>query len=58
MAVEGRILTVGGELLEREVQTLCIHGDEPTAAAVAGAIKAALAQAGAEVAPLPKVLGL
>ena len=57
MAIEGKILTVGGKLLPAQVETLCIHGDEPTAAAVAGAIKVALAAAGAEVAILPKVLG-
>jgi UPF0271 protein len=56
MAVDGQILTVGGKLLARSVQTLCIHGDEPTAAAVAGAIKAALADAGVGVATLPKVM--
>jgi UPF0271 protein len=57
MVTEGQILTVGGKLLPRTVQTLCIHGDEPTAAAVAGAIRTALSQAGVEVAPLPRVLG-
>ena len=57
MAVAGEILTVGGKILQRPVQTLCIHGDEPTAAAVATAIKAALADAGAKIAALPKVMG-
>jgi 5-oxoprolinase (ATP-hydrolysing) subunit A len=57
MAVEGQILTVGGKRLPARVDTLCIHGDEPTAAAVAGGIKSALAAAGVEIAALPKILG-
>lgn len=56
MAIDGRILTVGGKLLPCRVETLCIHGDEPTAVAVAGAIKAALAAAGATIATLPEVM--
>ena len=58
MAIEGRILTVGGKSLPRRVDTLCIHGDEPTAVAVAGAIKAALTASGAEIASLPRVMGV
>ncbi|HVJ52604.1 MAG TPA: 5-oxoprolinase subunit PxpA [Aliidongia sp.] len=55
MVLEGRILTVGGKLIERSVQTLCIHGDEPTAAKVAGAVRSALTAAGVDIAPLPKI---
>jgi 5-oxoprolinase (ATP-hydrolysing) subunit A len=57
MARSGEIRTVGGHILQRPVQTLCIHGDEPTAAAVAGAVRAALAAAGIRVAALREVLG-
>jgi UPF0271 protein len=56
MVVAGEIRTVGGKILKRSVDTLCIHGDEPTAAAVAGAIKAALIAAGVEIAALPRVV--
>jgi UPF0271 protein len=52
MAVAGEIRTAGGKILRRPVQTLCIHGDEPGAAAVAGAIRAALVAAGLRLAPL------
>jgi UPF0271 protein len=58
MAVAGEIRTVGGRVLKRSVQTLCIHGDEPTAAAVASAIRAALAAAGVRIAGLREVLGV
>jgi UPF0271 protein len=56
MVLEGRIRTVGGQLLDRSVQTLCIHGDEPTAAAVAGAIRDALTGNGVRILPLPQIL--
>lgn len=56
MAVAGEIRTIGGKILKRRVQTLCVHGDEPTAEAVAGAVRAALEAAGVTVAPLARVL--
>ena len=55
MALAGEIRTIGGRILKRRVQTLCIHGDEPTATAVAGAIRAALIGAGVRLAALPEV---
>jgi 5-oxoprolinase (ATP-hydrolysing) subunit A len=56
MAQAGEIETVGGTVLARPVQTLCIHGDEPRAAAVAQAIRAALTAAGIAIKPLAEVL--
>jgi UPF0271 protein len=58
MALSGEIRTVGGQILKRPVQTLCIHGDEPTATAVAGAVRAALVAAGVRIAPLPEVVSV
>jgi UPF0271 protein len=57
MAVAGEIRTVSGKILARQVQTLCIHGDEPTAVAVATGIKTALLDAGVQIANLSKVMG-
>ncbi len=56
MALDGKIKTVGGKLLDRSVQTLCIHGDEPTAAAVAGAIRTALTERGVRILALPQMM--
>jgi|HubBroStandDraft_1064217.scaffolds.fasta_scaffold01920_9 UPF0271 protein len=56
MALAGEIRTIGGRILKRPVQTLCIHGDEPTAAAVAAAIRAVLVGAGVRIAALREVL--
>lgn len=50
---EGRITTRSGKVVACEVDTLCIHGDEPTGAAIARAVRAALEEAGYEIAPLP-----
>jgi UPF0271 protein len=57
MALDGQIRTRSGKLLDRPVQTLCIHGDEPTAAAVAGAVRDALVARGVRIAPLPQMFG-
>jgi UPF0271 protein len=52
MATTGEIRTIGGLILKRPVQTLCIHGDEPSAVAVATAIRSALIAAGIRIAAL------
>jgi 5-oxoprolinase (ATP-hydrolysing) subunit A len=56
MVLRGEIRTAGGKTLKRPVQTLCIHGDEPTAGVVASAIRAALIAAGVTIAPLPRIV--
>jgi UPF0271 protein len=55
MALRGEIRTASGKILKRPVQTLCIHGDEPTAGVVASAIREALIAAGVTIAQLPQV---
>ena len=45
----GEVLALDGTPLALEAQTLCIHGDNPDAVAIASAIRAALAQAGVTV---------
>jgi UPF0271 protein len=49
MAVEGAVKAVDGSRVPIEPQTLCLHGDTPGAVEHAGAVRAALAQAGVEV---------
>lgn len=51
MVVEGRVKSVGGEDLDVEVDSLCIHGDAPGAVEKARAIEQALAAAHVEIAP-------
>ena len=52
MVREGRITAMSGKVLETRCDSLCVHGDEPTAVAVARACRAALEAAGVEIAPL------
>jgi UPF0271 protein len=49
---DGTVRTVTGESIELRVDTLCIHGDSPNAIAVAGAVRAAFAEAGIGIKPL------
>jgi len=49
IAREGRVTTIAGSAMDLPVETLCMHGDTPGAAAVAAAVREALAAAGVEV---------
>ena len=49
---QGWVQTLDGERLTLEVDTLCIHGDNPQAVAIAGAIRTALAEHGVTLARL------
>lgn len=55
MVVDGHVEAIDGTSLALAVDTLCIHGDEPTAPAVATAVAAALRAAGVATAPLPEL---
>lgn len=45
----GRVETLSGQTLEVNIETLCIHGDNPNAVAIANAVRAALEKAGFEI---------
>ena len=49
MATEGRVEALDGGYFEFEVDTLCIHGDNPNAVQIARAVRAALEAEGIEV---------
>jgi 5-oxoprolinase (ATP-hydrolysing) subunit A len=51
MVVEGRVTTADGTDADVEVASLCVHGDTPGAAALARAVRSALASAGVDVRP-------
>ncbi|HUS95144.1 MAG TPA: 5-oxoprolinase subunit PxpA [Hyphomicrobiaceae bacterium] len=55
MARDGEIETITGKLLTVDIDTICIHGDQPFAVPVATAVKAGLQDAGIEVLPLDKM---
>lgn len=50
------VFTPEGDAVSAEIHSLCVHGDEPTAVAVARAARAALETAGWRIAPLPEVV--
>ena len=55
MAVEGEIISRNGKSIRRRVDSVCVHGDEPTAVAVAKAVRQGLEEAGVAVVPLTEM---
>ena len=52
MAKEGKVRTVDGDLVEVNVQTICVHGDTPGAEKIVAAVRQLLEQEGILVRPL------
>jgi UPF0271 protein len=52
MATEGRIIASDGSILEMEIDTLCVHGDTPTALALVKDIRVGLEKAGVTLVPM------
>lgn len=52
MVQEGRVRAVDGSLLSVRVETLCVHGDNPLAAAFLGAVRSRLEAAGIAISPM------
>ncbi len=56
MVREGRVQAVDGSFIDLQVDTICVHGDTPGAASLAKHLRAALSDAGIDVAPMGKLL--
>ncbi|WP_424952724.1 LamB/YcsF family protein [Deinococcus sp.] len=54
MVVEGRTEAIDGGHFEFEVDTLCIHGDNPNAVQIARAVRSALEARGVQIRPFPR----
>jgi UPF0271 protein len=52
LAMEGKVRTISGKVIDAKVETICIHGDGPTADKIVVAVREALVKAGAIVKPL------
>jgi 5-oxoprolinase (ATP-hydrolysing) subunit A len=52
LAQDGEIISASGARLKLQVDTLCVHGDEPSAVEVARAVRSALEGAGLKLAPM------
>ncbi len=55
MVVDGVIVSRNGKRINVNVDTLCVHGDEPTAIELAGTVRKALEGAGVKIVPLPEM---
>jgi UPF0271 protein len=51
MAAAGEVVAVDGTVVPVAVESVCVHGDTPGAVALAGAVRAALGEAGLRLAP-------
>ena len=49
---EGTVAAYSGETIPVQAQTLCLHGDTPTALDIAQAVRQTLGDAGVQVTPL------
>lgn len=55
MARDREVVARSGKVVKLEVETICIHGDEPTGVAVATAARAALEAAGIRIVTIPEM---
>lgn len=55
MITSGEIVTRQGTVIERKVDTVCIHGDEPTAVALGASVKKGLEKAGIKLLPMTEL---
>ena len=56
MVTEGKATAIGGERIDVQADSLCLHGDTPGAVDMAAALKRELEGAGVEILPLGKML--
>lgn len=56
MIETGEVLSRSGKIIKVEIDTICVHGDEPSAVTVAKAIRSGLDEAGVDVVTLPEVM--
>ncbi|MEZ5856703.1 MAG: 5-oxoprolinase subunit PxpA [Hyphomicrobiaceae bacterium] len=56
MIEKGEVVARSGKVIKVAVDTICVHGDEPSAVAVATAVRAGLDKAGVEIVTLPDII--
>ena len=57
LVTEGKVQSLDGSDFELEARSICVHGDAPNAAEIAGAIRRGLEEAGVTLAPLAALSG-
>jgi len=53
--VEGKVVSVSGKEMDVQIDSICIHGDEPTAVDVAREVRNSLTEAGWKIVPIPEL---
>ena len=53
---EGAISSVNGKRIPVQIDTICVHGDTPSAVAMAGKVRKALSEAGIHIRPMAETL--
>lgn len=56
MVLRGEAVSMSGKTIKLEVDTLCVHGDESTAVAVADQVTKALLDGGVQMVTLPELI--
>ncbi|MCH7740065.1 MAG: LamB/YcsF family protein [Chloroflexi bacterium] len=56
IATEGRVVTVNGDEIPFEADTICLHGDNPGAVEIAAAVREALDSSGIAVKPMAQIV--
>ena len=56
MIEKQELISRHGNKVKVEVETICLHGDEPTAVMVAGEVKKGLEKAGVKLLTIPEML--
>ena len=57
MVREGAIISNSGKRIPVAIDTVCVHGDNPAAVAMAGLVRDKLEQAGIAVRPMAETVG-
>lgn len=56
IATEGKVVTVDGDEIPFEADTICLHGDNPGAVTIAAAVREALESSGIAVKPMAQII--
>ena len=56
MVTEGKAITITGDVIEAQAESICLHGDTPGAVEMAASVRRALESAGVEIVPIGQLM--